>query len=80
MANSVVCNLIFTGLCVASVCFSPDQARLCDLEDQAKSSKKGLWSEGGGSHTIRDLKYTIENPRNFVDSLHQKPVNGKLGL
>uniref|UniRef100_A0A8B9K882 Staphylococcal nuclease domain-containing protein n=1 Tax=Astyanax mexicanus TaxID=7994 RepID=A0A8B9K882_ASTMX len=53
----------------------PDQARLCDLEDQAKSSKKGMWSEGGGSHTIRDLKYSIENPRNFVDSLHQKPVN-----
>lgn len=54
---------------------NPDQARLCDLEDQAKSSKKGLWSEGGGSHTVRDLKYSIENPRNFVDSMHQKPVN-----
>uniref|UniRef100_A0A4W6CKA6 Staphylococcal nuclease domain-containing protein n=1 Tax=Lates calcarifer TaxID=8187 RepID=A0A4W6CKA6_LATCA len=54
---------------------NPEQARLCDLEDQAKSSKKGLWSEGGGTHTIRDLKYTIENPRNFVDSLHQKPIN-----
>ncbi|XP_056093362.1 staphylococcal nuclease domain-containing protein 1 isoform X1 [Rhinichthys klamathensis goyatoka] len=54
---------------------NPEQARLCDLEDQAKSVKKGLWSEGGGSHTVRDLKYTIENPRNFVDSLHQKPVN-----
>uniref|UniRef100_A0A8C6NKX5 Staphylococcal nuclease domain-containing protein n=1 Tax=Nothobranchius furzeri TaxID=105023 RepID=A0A8C6NKX5_NOTFU len=53
----------------------PDQARLCELEDQAKSSKKGMWSEGGGTHTIRDLKYTIENPRNFVDSLHQKPIN-----
>ncbi|KAG1953287.1 ribonuclease TUDOR [Pimephales promelas] len=54
---------------------NPEQARLCDLEDQARSVKKGLWSEGGGSHTVRDLKYTIENPRNFVDSLHQKPVN-----
>uniref|UniRef100_A0A9J7XS31 Staphylococcal nuclease domain-containing protein n=1 Tax=Cyprinus carpio carpio TaxID=630221 RepID=A0A9J7XS31_CYPCA len=54
---------------------NPDQVRLCDLEDQAKAAKKGQWSEGGGSHTIRDLKYTIENPRNFVDSLHQKPVN-----
>uniref|UniRef100_A0A9J8CZ97 Staphylococcal nuclease domain-containing protein 1 n=1 Tax=Cyprinus carpio carpio TaxID=630221 RepID=A0A9J8CZ97_CYPCA len=54
---------------------NPEQARLCDLEDQAKAAKKGLWSEGGGAHTIRDLKYTIENPRNFVDSLHQKPVN-----
>lgn len=55
---------------------SPDQARLCDLEDQSKASKKGLWSEGGSTHTIRDMKYTIENPRNFVDSLHQKPING----
>ncbi|KAJ8373795.1 hypothetical protein SKAU_G00043750 [Synaphobranchus kaupii] len=26
---------------------NPDQARLCDLEDQAKASKKGMWSEGG---------------------------------
>ncbi|XP_066523227.1 staphylococcal nuclease domain-containing protein 1 isoform X2 [Hoplias malabaricus] len=54
---------------------NPEQARLCDLEDQAKAAKKGQWSEGGGSHTIRDLKYSIENPRHFVDSLHQKPVN-----
>lgn len=37
-----------------------------------------MWSEGTGSHTIRDLKYTIENPRHFVDSMHQKPVNGEL--
>lgn len=55
---------------------SPDQARLCELEDQAKASKKGQWSEGSGANTVRDLKYTIENPRNFVDSLHQKPING----
>ncbi|XP_016096139.1 staphylococcal nuclease domain-containing protein 1, partial [Sinocyclocheilus grahami] len=54
---------------------NPEQARLCDLEDQAKAAKKGLWTEGGGAHTVRDLKYTIENPRNFVDSIHQKPVN-----
>uniref|UniRef100_A0A674A7W8 Staphylococcal nuclease domain-containing protein n=1 Tax=Salmo trutta TaxID=8032 RepID=A0A674A7W8_SALTR len=54
---------------------NPDQARLCDLEDQAKASKKGMWTEGGGTNTIRDLKYIIENPRNFVDSMHQKPVN-----
>lgn len=36
-----------------------------------------MWSEGSAAHTIRDLKYTIENPRNFVDSLHQKPINGE---
>lgn len=57
---------------------SPEQSRLAELEEQAKSAKKGMWSEGTGSHTIRDLKYTIENPRHFVDSMHQKPVNGKL--
>lgn len=62
------------------MCFSPDLARLSDLEDQARASKKGLWSEGGGSQTIRDLKYTIENPRNYVDSLHQKPVNGAMSF
>lgn len=36
-----------------------------------------MWSDGTGSATIRDLKYTIENPRHFVDSMHQKPVNGE---
>uniref|UniRef100_A0A8C8ALD4 100 kDa coactivator n=1 Tax=Otus sunia TaxID=257818 RepID=A0A8C8ALD4_9STRI len=54
---------------------NPEQSRLAELEEQAKSAKKGMWSEGTGSHTIRDLKYTIENPRHFVDSMHQKPVN-----
>uniref|UniRef100_A0A2K6UN54 Staphylococcal nuclease domain-containing protein n=1 Tax=Saimiri boliviensis boliviensis TaxID=39432 RepID=A0A2K6UN54_SAIBB len=51
------------------------QNRLSECEEQAKAAKKGTWSEGNGSHTIRDLKYTIENPRHFVDSHHQKPVN-----
>lgn len=63
---------------VSSCPCSPEQSRLAELEEQAKSAKKGMWSEGTGSHTIRDLKYTIENPRHFVDSMHQKPVNGKL--
>ncbi|XP_061270600.1 staphylococcal nuclease domain-containing protein 1 [Bos javanicus] len=54
---------------------NPEQNRLAECEEQAKASKKGMWSEGNGSHTVRDLKYTIENPRHFVDSHHQKPVN-----
>lgn len=58
---------------------SPEQNRLSECEEQAKAAKKGTWSEGNGSHTIRDLKYTIENPRHFVDSHHQKPVNGEAG-
>lgn len=54
---------------------NPEQNRLSECEEQAKAAKKGMWSEGNGSQTIRDLKYTIENPRHFVDSHHQKPVN-----
>ncbi|XP_037368669.2 staphylococcal nuclease domain-containing protein 1 [Talpa occidentalis] len=54
---------------------NPEQTRLSECEEQAKAAKKGLWSEGNGSHTVRDLKYTIENPRHFVDAHHQKPVN-----
>lgn len=57
---------------------SPEQNRLSECEEQAKAAKKGMWSEGNGSQTIRDLKYTIENPRHFVDSHHQKPVNGEV--
>lgn len=69
---------VLPGLTAASCPCSPEQSRLAELEEQAKSAKKGMWSEGTGSHTVRDLKYTIENPRHFVDSMHQKPVNGKL--
>ncbi|KAL7979763.1 hypothetical protein Chor_008101 [Crotalus horridus] len=54
---------------------NPEQSRLAELEEQAKTAKKGMWSEGTGSQTVRDLKYTLENPRHFVDSMHQKPVN-----
>ncbi|KAM8974619.1 staphylococcal nuclease domain-containing protein 1 isoform 2-T2 [Pelodytes ibericus] len=54
---------------------TPEQNRLVEIEEQARAAKKGVWSEGTGSQTIRDLKYTIENPRHFVDSMHQKPVN-----
>uniref|UniRef100_A0A8C0AJZ8 Staphylococcal nuclease domain-containing protein n=1 Tax=Bos mutus grunniens TaxID=30521 RepID=A0A8C0AJZ8_BOSMU len=54
---------------------NPEQNRLAECEEQAKASKKGMWSEGNGSHTIRDLKYTIENPRHFVDSHHQKVIS-----
>lgn len=74
---SILYKVFFTKLTFQNISVSsPDQVRLCELEDQAKASKKGMWSEGGGAHTIRDLKYTLENPRNFVDSLHQKPING----
>uniref|UniRef100_A0A2I9LPS2 Staphylococcal nuclease domain-containing protein 1 n=1 Tax=Centruroides hentzi TaxID=88313 RepID=A0A2I9LPS2_9SCOR len=53
----------------------PNEAlqKLLELQESAKSAKKGKWAQEDQEH-IRDVKWTIENPRNFVDSLHQKPV------
>ncbi|XP_076334684.1 staphylococcal nuclease domain-containing protein 1-like isoform X2 [Tachypleus tridentatus] len=51
------------------------QQKLCELEDAAKTAGKGRWSSDPSHNHVRDIKYTVENPRNFIDSLHQKPVN-----
>lgn len=48
--------------------------RLTDLQETAKASKKGRWSSDDESRKhIRDIKWIVDNPRNFVDSLKQKP-------
>ncbi|XP_060573863.1 staphylococcal nuclease domain-containing protein 1-like [Ruditapes philippinarum] len=52
--------------------------KLFTLEDAAKASGKGKWNEDVLTHPekyIRDIKWTIENPRQFVDSYHQKPMD-----
>ncbi|XP_072045647.1 staphylococcal nuclease domain-containing protein 1-like [Amphiura filiformis] len=53
---------------------SDDQTRLNDLEDAAKAAGKGKWAKENDPNMQRDIKWSVENPRNFVDSLHQKPV------
>ena len=56
--------------------FSEDEARLVALEETAKSQGLGKWvKETDASEHVRDVKYTIENSTNFVDSFHQKPVD-----
>lgn len=50
------------------------QQRLALLEDAAKEAKKGKWSTEPETEHQRDVKWTIENPRNFVDALHQTPT------
>lgn len=57
--------------------FSVNQQRLIQLEEEAKSQGKGRWGEGASKH-VRDITWVIENPRNFVDSFHNKPIDGKL--
>lgn len=51
--------------------------KLFQLEEAAKAAGKGKWSETvvtNPEKVIRNIKWTIENPRQFVDSFHQKPI------
>uniref|UniRef100_A0A8C3V4X9 Staphylococcal nuclease domain-containing protein n=1 Tax=Catharus ustulatus TaxID=91951 RepID=A0A8C3V4X9_CATUS len=41
---------------------NPEQSRLAELEEQARSAKKGMWSEGTGSHT-KPVNAIIEHVR-----------------
>jgi staphylococcal nuclease domain-containing protein 1 len=50
---------------------------LVALEDLAKSQGKGRWSKTTPeSDHVRNIKWNVENPTNFVDSFHTKPING----
>ncbi|XP_022111973.1 staphylococcal nuclease domain-containing protein 1-like [Acanthaster planci] len=51
---------------------SDDQNKLILLEDTAKAAKKGKWAGTASGAGVRDVHWAIENPRNFVDSLHGK--------
>ena len=56
---------------------SEGQQKLIMLEESAKAAGKGKWGppEECALH-VRDIKWTLENPRHFVDSHHGKPVDG----
>ncbi len=50
---------------------------LIQLEEAAKAAGKGKWApQPEHAEHQRDIKWTLENPRQFVDSLHNKPVDG----
>lgn len=52
--------------------------RLIQLEEAAKAAGKGKWSPDVVTHpdkVVRNIKWTIDNPRQFVDSFHQKPFD-----
>ncbi|RUS90599.1 hypothetical protein EGW08_001596 [Elysia chlorotica] len=53
----------------------PAQQRLAQLEDAAKTAGKGKHAEGEASKHVRNITWTIENPRNFVDSHHNKCID-----
>ncbi|KAF6035658.1 SND1 [Bugula neritina] len=53
------------------------QQRLVQLEDSAKSSGLGKWGTEGVSQHIRDIKWSVEDPRKLVDSKHSKPIKAE---
>lgn len=55
--------------------FSRAHQHLCELEDTAKEKGKGKHGQDLAEH-VRDIKWNIENPRNFVDSWHKKLCRG----
>ena len=55
--------------------------KLIAMEDAAKAAGKGKWAPEVVTNPetiVRAIKWTIDNPRQFVDSFHQKPVDGKI--
>ncbi|KAF7998494.1 hypothetical protein HCN44_010902 [Aphidius gifuensis] len=53
---------------------TPAQLRLQELEDIARSVGKGKWSADPLSQHVRDVKWTVDNPRALVDKYGGKPV------
>lgn len=54
---------------------SPEIARLAELESAAKAAGKGKWSTSGSQEHVREIKWTVENPRQLVDKFKGKPVS-----
>lgn len=53
---------------------TPEQQRLLDLEEVAKSASKGKWNSAAAAEHVRNIKWTQENQRAFVDQLAGRPV------
>nr|CAG4649952.1 EOG090X01F7 [Sida crystallina] len=53
---------------------SPELAHLVELETAAKSAGKGKWAAAGLSEHVRDVKWSVDNPRQLVDKCRGKPI------
>ncbi|XP_034839176.1 staphylococcal nuclease domain-containing protein 1 [Maniola hyperantus] len=51
----------------------PQLRRLVEIEEMAKSQGKGVWGSEIQSH-IRDIKWTVENPKAFVNKFNGQAV------
>ncbi|CAH1366960.1 unnamed protein product [Tenebrio molitor] len=76
-AENITESLVSEGLVTVrreGVRQSPEGARLAELEDAAKAAGKGKWGTSPSSEHVRDIKWSVENMRAFVDKLGYKPV------
>ncbi|XP_056643670.1 staphylococcal nuclease domain-containing protein 1 [Diorhabda sublineata] len=53
---------------------TPEQVRLLELQEAAKSAGKGMWGGAPPSEHVRDIKWVIEEPKDLVDQLQFKPI------
>ncbi|XP_052746708.1 staphylococcal nuclease domain-containing protein 1 [Bicyclus anynana] len=51
----------------------PQLKKLVEIEEIAKSQGKGIWGTDLQSH-VRDIKWTVENPKAFVNKFNGQPV------
>nr|XP_002128402.1 staphylococcal nuclease domain-containing protein 1 [Ciona intestinalis] len=51
-----------------------EHASLLEAEDQAKASGIGKWVEPRPDDAVRNISWTIDNGRNFVDSYRGEPI------
>ncbi|XP_050292881.1 staphylococcal nuclease domain-containing protein 1 isoform X2 [Anthonomus grandis grandis] len=52
---------------------TPELTRLWELEDEAKRQGKGKWGSSPSSEHVRDVKWSMDNIRAFVEKNENKP-------
>lgn len=75
-AENVTESLVSEGLVTVrreGIKTTPEVTRLIELEDAAKAANKGKWSGNSAEH-VRDIKWSIENMRTFIDKQAGKPI------
>lgn len=53
----------------------PASQRLIQIEETARGAGVGKHAPEGVADHVRSIKWTIENPRHFVDSHHNQPID-----
>ncbi|XP_066590294.1 staphylococcal nuclease domain-containing protein 1 [Prorops nasuta] len=66
--------LVSEGLVSVKKSSSPEMKKLLELEAAAKAAGKGKWSQSPPSEHIRDVKWSVDDPRILLEKYGKKPV------